>query len=71
MRGGFSPAAVAVAERHGGTLGGKLSREMLDHVIAFDGRHFLRLLGDYVSNHHHDRIQDALRKDIPNQCQSL
>jgi transposase InsO family protein len=39
---------------------------MLDHVIALDERHLLRLLQDYVSYYHHDRIHDSLKKDTPN-----
>lgn len=45
---------------------GSCRREMLDHVIAFDERHLVRLLREYVSYYHHDRIHDALKKDAPN-----
>jgi len=38
---------------------------MLDHVIAINERHLLRLLHDYVGYYHHDRIHDALKKDTP------
>jgi putative transposase len=38
---------------------------MLDHVIALDERHLLRLLRDYVNYHHQDRIHDSLEKDTP------
>jgi len=38
---------------------------MLDHVIALDERHLLRLMRDYVSYHHQDRIHDSLEKDTP------
>ena len=46
---------------------GSCRREMLDHVIALDERHLLRLLRDYVDYYHHDRIHDALKKDTPNE----
>jgi putative transposase len=44
---------------------GSCRREMLDHVIALDERHLVRLLRDYVNYYHHDRIHDALKKDAP------
>jgi hypothetical protein len=44
---------------------GSCRREMLDHVIAINERHLLRLLHDYVGYYHHDRIHDALKKDTP------
>lgn len=44
---------------------GSCRREMLDHVIALDERHLLRLMRDYVSYHHQDRIHDSLEKDTP------
>jgi putative transposase len=37
----------------------------LDHVIALDERHLLRLVRDYVSYHHQDSIHDSLDKDTP------
>src|SRR5205807_1342126 len=37
-----------------------------DHVIAFDERHLRRLVRDYVSYYHNDRIHDSLAKDTPN-----
>ena len=33
------------------------------HVIALDERHLLRLVRDYVSYYHQDRIHDSLEKD--------
>jgi putative transposase len=45
---------------------GSCRRELLDHVIALDEQHLLRLVCDYVGYHHHDRIHDALKKDTPN-----
>jgi len=44
---------------------GSCRRELLDHIIAFNERHVLRLLRDYVSYHHQDRIHDSLGKDTP------
>jgi hypothetical protein len=32
----------------------------LDHVIALDERHLLRLMKEYVSYHHQDRVHDSL-----------
>jgi putative transposase len=34
-------------------------------VIALDERHLLRLLREYVSYYHQDRIHDSLEKDTP------
>jgi transposase InsO family protein len=39
--------------------------EILDHVIALDEKHLRRLIRDYVSYHHEDRIHDSLEKDTP------
>ena len=44
---------------------GSCWREILDHVIALDERHLLRLVRDYVSYYHQDRIHDTLEKDTP------
>jgi transposase InsO family protein len=44
---------------------GSCRRELLDHIIALNERHLLRLLGDYVRSYHQDRIHDSLRKDTP------
>ena len=44
---------------------GSCRREMLDHIIALNERHLLRLLQGYVSYYHHDRIHDSLGKDVP------
>ena len=57
-----SPWQNGTAERWVGSC----RREMLDHVIALNERHLLRLLRDYVSYYHDDRIHDALQKDTPN-----
>jgi len=56
-----SPWQNGTAERWVGSC----RREMLDHVIAINERHLLRLLHDYVGYYHQDRIHDALKKDAP------
>jgi transposase InsO family protein len=56
-----SPWQNGTAERWVGSC----RRELLDHVIAMDERHLLRLIRDYVDYYHHDRIHDALKKDAP------
>jgi len=40
-------------------------RELLDHIVALNERHLLRLLPDYVSYHDQDRLHDSLGKDTP------
>jgi transposase InsO family protein len=44
---------------------GSCRREVLDHIIALNQRHLLRLLQDYVRYYHQDRIHDSLGKDTP------
>ena len=44
---------------------GSCRRELLDHVIALNENHLRRLIRDYVSYHHEDRIHDSLEKDTP------
>ena len=44
---------------------GSCRREILDHVIALNGQHLRRLIRDYVSYYHQDRIHDSLEKDTP------
>ena len=39
-------------------------REILDHVIALNEQYLRRLVRDYVSYHHQDRIH-SLEKDTP------
>ncbi len=39
---------------------------MLDHIIALNEQHLRRLIRDYVSYYHQDRIHDSLEKDTPN-----
>jgi hypothetical protein len=56
-----SPWQNGTAERWVGSC----RREILDHVIALDERHLLRLMRDYVSYHHQDRVHDSLEKDTP------
>jgi len=45
---------------------GSCRREILDHVIALNEQHLRRLVRDYVSYYHDDRIHDSLEKDTPN-----
>ncbi len=45
---------------------GSARREILDHVIALSESHLRRLIRDYVSYYHEDRIHDSLDKDAPN-----
>jgi putative transposase len=40
-------------------------RELLDHVIVLNDGHLRRLIRDYVSYYHADRIHDSLEKDAP------
>jgi transposase InsO family protein len=56
-----SPWQNGTAERWVGSC----RREILDQVIALDERHLLRLMRDYVSYHHPDRVHDSLEKDTP------
>lgn len=57
-----APWQNGIAERWVGSC----RREVLDHVIALNEQHLRRLLRDYVSYHHNDRIHDSLEKDTPN-----
>jgi transposase InsO family protein len=57
-----SPWQNGTAERWVGSC----RREILDHVIALDERHLLRLIRDYVHYYQEDRIHDGLSKDTPN-----
>jgi transposase InsO family protein len=57
-----APWQNGVAERWIGSR----RREILDHVIALNEQHLGRLIGEYVSYYHQDRIHDALEKDAPN-----
>ena len=44
---------------------GSCRREILDHVIAWNEPHLRRLIHDYVTFYHDDRIHDSLKKDAP------
>ena len=44
---------------------GSCRRELLDHTIALNESHLRRLMREYVSYHHEDRIHDSLEKDTP------
>jgi transposase InsO family protein len=56
-----SPWQNGIAERWIGSC----RRELLDHVIALDETHLRRLIRDYISYYHEDRIHDYLGKDSP------
>jgi len=57
-----TPWQNGIAERW---VGG-CRRELLDHVIPLNEQHLRRLVRDYVSYFHEDRIHDSLGKDTPN-----
>jgi transposase InsO family protein len=57
-----SPWQNGIAERW---VGG-CRRELLDHVIPLNEEHLRRLVRDYISYFHEDRIHDGLGKDTPN-----
>jgi putative transposase len=40
-------------------------RDLLDHIIAVDGRHLNRLLSEYVRYYHDDRTHLGLGKETP------
>ena len=44
---------------------GSCRRELLNHIIALNERHLMRVLRDYVSYYHEDRVHDSLGKDSP------
>lgn len=44
---------------------GILRRELLDHIVALDEAHLLRLVKDFLSYYHEDRTHLALGKDAP------
>jgi putative transposase len=44
---------------------GSCRRELLDHVIVLNDVHLRRLIRDYISYYHADRIHDSLEKDTP------
>jgi hypothetical protein len=41
-------------------------REILDYAIALNEEHLRRLIREYVTYYHEDRIHDSLCKDTPN-----
>jgi len=45
---------------------GSCRREILDHVIALNKEHLRRLIREYVTYYHEDRVHDSLDKDTPN-----
>jgi transposase InsO family protein len=45
---------------------GSCRREVMDHMIALNEEHLRRILREYVSYHHEDRLHDSLEKDTPN-----
>jgi transposase InsO family protein len=57
-----APWQNGIAERWVGSC----RREILDHVITLNDQHLRRMIRDYVSYHHQDRIHDSLEKDTPN-----
>ena len=56
-----SPWQNGIAERGIGSC----RRELLDLVIVLNDVHLRRLIREYVSYYHADRIQDSLEKDTP------
>jgi hypothetical protein len=44
---------------------GSCRREILDHVFILNESHLRRLIRDYISYYHEDRIHDSLEKDSP------
>lgn len=44
---------------------GSCRRELLDHVVVLNDVHLRRLIREYVSYYHADRIHDSLEKDAP------
>jgi transposase InsO family protein len=56
-----SPWQNGIAERWIGSC----RRELLDHVIVLNDIHLRRLIREYISYYHADRIHDSLEKDSP------
>jgi putative transposase len=44
---------------------GSCRQELLDHVVVLNEAHLRRLMRDYLSYYHEDRIHDSLEKDSP------
>lgn len=57
-----APWQNGVAERWIGSC----RRELLNHVVPMNESHLRRLLREYVTYYHDDRIHDSLDKDTPN-----
>ena len=57
-----APWQNGIAERWVGSA----RRELLDHVIARNENHLLRLMREFIAYYQEDRIHDALEKDTPN-----
>jgi putative transposase len=55
------PWQNAIAERWVGNC----RRDILNHVIVLNESHACRLIRDYISYYHEDRIHDSLEKDAP------
>jgi putative transposase len=56
-----SPWQNGIAERWIGSC----RQDLLDHVIVINEAHLRRLMRDYLSYYHEDRIHDSLEKDSP------
>jgi len=56
-----SPWQNGIAERRIGSC----RQELLDHVVVLNEAHLRRLMRDYLSYYHEDRIHDSLEKDSP------
>ncbi len=56
-----SPWQNGVAERWVSSC----RRELLDQVLVLNEIHLRRLIRDYISYYHADRIHDSLEKDTP------
>ncbi len=56
-----SPWQNGIAERWIGSC----RQELVDHVIVLNEAHLRRLMRDYLSYYHEDRIHDSLEKDSP------
>jgi len=56
-----SPWQNGVAERWIGSC----RRELIDHLIVLNEAHLRRLIRDYISYYHTDRIHHVLEKDTP------
>ena len=56
-----SPWQNGVAERWVGSC----RRDLLDHVIVLNERHFKRLMREYIRYYHEDRTHLGLSKDTP------